>query len=94
MLGVTTPTIPYKITRLIGLVKGSGVSSAVFKADEVELTKASDWAIAAMAKAAEAKGANAILGINIALTTGGGTDNAVFVIATGTAVVYDPNQPI
>ena len=88
----TTDTIPFKITRVIGLVKGSAhYNSSSFSSTTGEIDKATDYATNAIALDAKNKGANAVIGIKVSL---GFDEVSAIVLMLGTAVVYDPYQPI
>ena len=87
----TTDTIPFKITRVIGLVKGTGFTSALFSMSQDDIDKATDWAINDISTEAKNKGANAVIGMKSSLSC---NESRVAVLILGTAVVYDPYQPI
>jgi uncharacterized protein YbjQ (UPF0145 family) len=90
----TTDTIPFKIIKIVGLVKGSGSAAAIFDNDHEEVDKATDNAIADMSNKAKSANANAIIGIKISISNGGGVGKVVLASAIGTAIVYDPQQPL
>ncbi|GAB4292395.1 MAG: heavy metal-binding domain-containing protein [Ignavibacteriaceae bacterium] len=94
-----------KITQYHGLVSGEAIMGAnIFKdifagirdivggrsaSYEKELRKAKEIAIEEMIQAAQAQGANAVIGVDLDYETiGGGGGNMLMVSASGTAVSY------
>ncbi len=95
-----------KVKQYFGLVSGEAIMGAnIFKdifagirdivggrsaAYEKELRKAKDIAVAEMMQAAQAMGANAVIGVDLDYETiGGGSGNMLMVSASGTAVVIE-----
>jgi uncharacterized protein YbjQ (UPF0145 family) len=90
----TTDTIPFKIIKILGLVKGSGSAAAMFDNNYEEVDKATNDAISEMSNRAKSVNANAVIGIKISISNGGGVGKVVLASAIGTAILYDPNQPL
>ena len=95
-----------KVRQYFGLVSGEAIMGAnIFKdifagirdivggrsaSYEKELRKAKDIAVAEMMQAAQAMGANAVIGVDLDYETiGGGSGNMLMVSASGTAVVIE-----
>jgi uncharacterized protein YbjQ (UPF0145 family) len=87
----TTDTIPFKIIKILGLVKGSGSAAAVFGISHEEVDKATNDAISDMSNRAKSVNANAIIGIKVDISSG---QSSVLASAIGTAILYDPNQSL
>ena len=95
----------YKTKTYIGLVFGEVINGVNFIKDftagitnifggrageyEDELINARENAVREMAKRAEAKGANAVIGVKVDYETIGQNNSMLMVIASGTAVVIE-----